>query len=180
MPITATDVLVKYSNSSASAGNTTAGTVATSLGGHISTTAIPDATVGNLFPGVTGAENAADNVDYSCIFVHNNHPTSTLLNPRVWVAADVAGGAVVALAVDITAVSDITASSSQAVTIANKNTAPAGVGPFTEPLTAAEALLLSDIGPGKCRAFWIRRTATNSGAMNADGLTIRIDADTAA
>lgn len=180
MAIEVTDVLLKYSNSAATAGNTDAGDVTTTLGGFISTTVIADATVGNIFPAMTGAENAAENVDFTCIFVHNNHPTLTLMNARVWVSADVAGGATAAIAVDPTATSDIGATADQAVTIANKNTVPAGVGPFTEPLDPSSAIVLGDLGPGQCRAFWVRRTATNSGAMSADGATFRVDGDTSA
>lgn len=177
MPIADTDVLLKYSISTAAAGNTTAGVVATSLGGFISTTEVPDDTDGNILPDVTGAENAADNVDYTCLFVHNNHPTLTYRNARVWVAADIAGGATTAIAVDPTAISAVGATTDQAVITANKNTAPAGVGPFTEPLSAAAALVLGDIGPGEVKAFWVRRTATNSGAVDPDGATFRVDGD---
>jgi hypothetical protein len=178
MPIDVTDVLLKYSDSTATAGDAHTGSVATSLGKFISTTVIVDATVGNIFPDMTGAENAAENVDFVCIFIHNNHPTLTLQNARVWVSADVAGGATAAIAVDPTATSDIGSTSDQAVTIADKNTAPAGVGPFTEPMDPASALPLGDLGPGQCHAFWVRRVATNSGAMDADGATFRIDGDT--
>lgn len=180
MPIAVTDILLKYSNSAATAGDASAGSVATTLGGFISTTEIPDATTSNIFPPMTGAENAAENSDYTCIFVHNNHPTLTYRNTRVWVLADVAGGAVTAIAVDPTATSAVDASTDQAVITANKNTAPAGVGPFTEPLDPSAALVIGDLGPGQCHAFWVRRTATNSGAMTADGATFRVDGDTSA
>ena len=180
MPIRDTDVLLKYSNSSASAGNTDAGSVATSLGGFISTTEVPDGDITNVLPDLTGPENAALNTDYACLFVHNNHATLTYKNARVWISADVAGGAVPAIAADPTMLSDVDAATDQAVTIANKNTVPAGVGPFTEPLTAAEAIPLGDIGPGMCAAFWVRRIATNSGTMGGDGMTLRVDGDSEA
>lgn len=175
MPIADTDVLLKYSDSSATAGDASAGSVATSLGKYISTTVVPDDTDGNVIPDTTGAENAADNVDYCCLFVHNNHPTLTYRNARVWIAADIAGGSLTAIAVDPTAISAVGSTTPQAVSVANKNTAPAGVGPFTSPLTAASALVLGDIGPGQVKAFWVRRTATNSGAVAEDGATFQVD-----
>lgn len=180
MPIEVTDVLLKYSNSGSTAGDADAGDVTTTLGGFISTTVVPDATVGNIFPAMTGPENAAENADFTCIFVHNNHPTLTLRNARVWVSGDVAGGAVTAIAADPTLASAVDASTDQAVTIADKNTVPAGVGPFTEPTDPSSAVVLGDLGPGQVRAFWVRRTATNSGAMSADGATFRVDGDTSA
>ena len=61
MAITATDILFKFSVVAA-AGNTTAGTAATSLGDQISTTQITDATLNNLFDDVSGDENAASDV----------------------------------------------------------------------------------------------------------------------
>lgn len=180
MPIAVTDILLKYSDSGATAGDVSAGTVATSLGGFISTTVIPDATMDNIFPDLTGAENAAENVDYSCLFVHNNHPTLTFLNARVWFAADVAGGTTPAMAVDPTAISAVGATVAQAVVATDKNTAPPGVGPFTYPSDPAAALVLGDIGPGQVKAFWVRRVATNSGAMSNDGWTVQVDGDTEA
>lgn len=41
---------------------------------------------------VTGDENAASDVEYRCIFVHNNHATLTLQGVVVWLSAEVAGG----------------------------------------------------------------------------------------
>lgn len=180
MPIEVTDILLKYSNSAATAGNTDAGDVTTTLGGFISTTEVPDASTSNIFPPMTGAENAAENLDYTCIFVHNNHPTLTYRNARVWVSGDVAGGATVSIAVDPTATSALDAATAQAVVATNKNTAPPGVGPFTEPTDPSAALVIGDLGPGDVHAFWVRRTATNSGAMTADGATFRVDGDTSA
>jgi hypothetical protein len=96
MAITATDILFKFSVAAA-AGDTTAGTAAGSLGDQISTTAITDATLHNLFDVVTGDENAASEAEYRGIFVHNNHATLTWENVVVWLSAETAGGAVAAI-----------------------------------------------------------------------------------
>lgn len=180
MPIASSDILFKLSVPGASAGNASAaGAPGTSLGNFVSTTVIVDASVDNIFPDVTGDENAASNVDYQCVFVHNNHATLTLQNAVAWLQSEVAGATNMALGVDPTAASAVAATAAQAVTIANKNTAPAGVA-FSAPTTKAAGVSLGNIGPGQVKAFWMRRTATNSAAQNSDGGTFRVEGDTAA
>lgn len=179
MPIAATDILLKFSVKTGTAGNTTAGTAAGSLGGYISTTQIVDATLNNLWDDITGDENAISESEYRCIFVHNNHATLTLLAPVVYISAEVAGGANTAISVDTTAASAVGAASLQAKTVTDENTAPA-TQTFTSPVTKATGLALNDIPPGQVKAIWIRRTATNSAAVNNDGVTIRVEGDTAA
>lgn len=180
MPIATTDILQKLSVTGGAAGNTTANlTPGTSLGKYISTTQIVDATLNNLFPDVTGDENATSNVDYQCVFVHNNHATLSLLNPVIYISAEVAGGASTAIGVDTTAASAVGSATAQALQIANKNTAPAGVT-FSAPTTKATGLALGNIPPGQVKAFWIRRTAANTTAVNNDGVTVTVAGDTTA
>lgn len=180
MPIATTDILQKWSTTAGAAGNANANSTAgTSLGKYIATTQIVDATLNNLFPDVTGDENAASNVDYQCVFVHNNHATLTLQNPVIYISAEVAGGASTAIGVDTTAASALASATAQALTIANKNTAPAGVT-FSAPTTKAAGLALGSIAPGQVKAFWIRRTAANTTAVNNDGVTVTVAGDTLA
>lgn len=179
MPIASTDIAYKLSVTTGSAGNSTAGTPAGSLGKYISTTSIVDATADNLFDDISGAENAASDVEYRCFFLHNAHATLTALNAVVYISAQVAGGASVQIGVDPTAASAIGSSSAQAVTVADEQTAPAGVA-FSAPTTAATGLALGDIPAGSCRAVWVKRTAANTGAVDADGATIAWTCDTAA
>lgn len=176
--IVAGEILLKYSVSAA-AGNTTAGTAAGSLGDQISTTTIPDATLNALFDDISGAENAASTVDYRCIFVHNSNGANALQNAVMWLSAEVAGGASIAIGVDPTAASAIGSGSQQALTIANETTAPAGVT-FSSPTTAGAGISLGTINAGYCRAVWFRRTAANSAALNNDGVTWSVQGDTAA
>lgn len=180
MPIASTDILYKYSVTTGAAGNTTAGTAAGSNGKYISTTPIQDATLDNLFDDVTGDENAASNVDYKCIFIHNNHATLTLQSTKIWLASEVAGGANTAIATDNIGITPVGQSGAQASTIANEDTAPTGVSAFSSPTTKAAGLTLGDIPAGSCVAVWIKRTATNSAAQNNDGVTLRVEGDTAA
>jgi hypothetical protein len=182
MPISSSDILFKLSTKSGSAGNSTAqGNVNNSLGKYISTTQITDATLNNLFDNISGDENAASTVDYRCIFIHNAHATLTLLSPVVWLSAEVAGGASIAIAIDDIAASAIGSASAQADEIANETTAPgAGVGTFSSPTSKGAGLSLADLPAGQCRAIWIKRTAANTAALDSDGVTIRVEGDTAA
>lgn len=180
MAIVATDVLIKGSTTAGSAGDSLAQAVAGSnLGKYMATTQVADATLNNAFPDLTGDENLASQVDYQCIFVHNNHATLTYQNVVVWLSAEVAGGVTCAIGLDTTAASAHGGASAQALTIANKNTAPAGVT-FSAPTTKATGLSIGNLTAGQVKAVWVRRTAANSAALNNDGVTLSFSGDTAA
>lgn len=181
MPIIADDLLFKFSVKTGSAGNSTAGTAAGSLGKYISTTQITDNTLNNLFDDVTGDENSASDVEYRCIFVHNAHGSLTWQNVVVWLSSEVSNGASTAIAIDDIAASSIGSSSAQADEITDENTAPgSGVGSFSSPTTKGAGLSLGNIAAGQCRAIWIKRTAANNAALNNDGVTLSFSGDTAA
>lgn len=178
MPILSSDILYKLSVTSGSAGNTVAQTfVHNSLGKYISTTQITDNVLNNLFDDATSNENTTSSVDYACFFVHNANSTLTLIAAIAWISSEVAGGANVAIGIDTTASSVISSSSVQAVTIATKLTAPSGVT-FTSPTTKSVGISVGDIPAGYCKAIWVRRTQTNTVAINNDGCTIKIEGDT--
>jgi hypothetical protein len=180
MAIADTDVLLKLATKSGSVGNSLAqADPNASLGKYISTSQISATALNNLFANLSGVENAASAIDYRCVFVHNNHATLTLQAPVLFLLSEVSGGCAMAIAVDTTAASAIGASSAQALSVADKNTAPAGLT-FTAPTTVATGLTLGDIAPGYCKAFWIRRTAANTVAVDADGGVIEIAGGTAA
>lgn len=179
MAITATDVVFYYSTTAGSAGDTTAGTAAGSLGKYCSTTAMATGANG-IFDDITGAENAASTVDYRCIFIRNNHATLTATSVTVYVSAEVAGGANVAIALDNIATSAKGAATAQAATIATETTTPTGVGAFSTPTTDGTGLAIASLAPGQVKGIWVRRTATNSAAMNGDGFTIAASFDTPA
>lgn len=178
MAIVAADILFKFSVAAA-AGNTTAGTAAGSLGDQISTTQITDATLHNLFDIITGDENAASDVEYRCYFVHNAHGSLTWENVVVWLSGETAGGAVAAIAVDGVAASAIGSASPQADAVGNESTAPSGEA-FSSPTTKGTGLSVGNLAAGECRAIWVRRTAANTAALDADGVVIRCEGDTAA
>lgn len=175
--ITSGEILYKYSVAAA-AGNTTAqADPNASLGDQVSTTQWTGGSANDLFDDVTGAENAASDVEYRCIFVHNTNGANVLENAVVYLSAETAGGASIAVGADPTAASAVDSASAQAVTIANENTAPAGVT-FSSPTDAGSGVSLGNIGVGQVKAFWVRRTAANTSALSNDAVTIAVTGDT--
>lgn len=179
MAITATDILYKLSVTTGPGNSTVQGNPNASLGEFMSSTQITDATDNNLFDDISGDENAASDVEYRCFFVHNNHGSLTWQAVKVWLSSEVAGGANAAIALDGTGVVDATSASAQAEEIPDESTAPSGES-FSSPTTKGTGLTIGDIPAGSCQAIWVRRTATNSAAQAADGVTIRCEGDTAA
>ena len=178
MAIASSDIAFYYSTTSGSAGNSQAGTANGSLGKYCSTT--PMATGANgLFDDITGAENAASTVDYRCVFVRNDHASQTATLVTIYMA-DVAGGASCAIALDNIATSAKGSASAQAATIATETTAPSGVGAFSSPTTDGTGLAVGSLAPGQVKGIWVRRTAANTAAINADGLTLSASFDSPA
>lgn len=176
MPLAAADILFKLSTKAGAAGNTTAGTPAGSLGKYVSTTEITDGSLHNLFDAVSGDENAAEDVEYRCFFVHNSSADSDFVDPVVWLSAEGAGGADIAIGVDTTAASAVGSASAQALEVANESTAPVGVT-FSAPTTKGTGLALGTVGFGEVRAIWVRRTATDSAAVDDDSVTISLESN---
>jgi hypothetical protein len=173
MAIVAGDIVFRLSVAAA-AGDTTVGTPATSLGDQVATTAITTAQLNNLFDDVSGAESAAGDIEYRCLFVLNNHATLTLTNATIEVLSQTAGGGTVDIATDNIAVSAKGAATPQAATIANESTVPTGISAW-----GAGPLALGDLGPGQVKAVWLRRTVTaGAGAVDPDGLVLRVNGDT--
>ncbi len=182
MAIVSGDIKIKLSTKAGSAGNSlTQADPNSSLGKYISTTELVSGSQNNLFDNVTGAENAASTVDYRCIFVHNSHATLTLESAAIYISSQVSGGTVLAIAIDNVAASAIGSSSAQAFEATNELTSPGGsAGSFSSPSSTGAALSLGNIPAGFCKAVWVRRTAANTGAVDADGGTFVVFGDTAA
>jgi hypothetical protein len=150
-----------------------------SLGKYISTTEITDTSLNNWFDDVSGDENAASDVEYRCMFLHNAHVSLTLTGTKVWLSAETAGGCDCAIAIDDVAASAIDETDAQADLVANESTAPTGEV-FSSPTSKATGLTLGDLPAGYCRAIWVRRTAANTAALDNDSVTIRAEGDSAA
>lgn len=179
MAITAAELQKKLSINTGPGNSTAQANPNDSIGGFMSTTQITNATLNNLFDDVSGDENAALEAEYRCFFIHNTHASLTWQSPKVWVSSQVAGGADVAIALDGTGVVAAGLTTAQAERIANENTAPTGEA-FSTPTTKATGLAVANVGPGQCFAIWVRRTTTNSAALNNDGAIVEYSGDTAA
>lgn len=176
--ITAAEIVFRYSVVTGAAGDSTAGTANGSLGKYASTTAWAGGSLNDLFDDISGAENAASTVDYRGIAILNNNGANVLENPVVYLSAETAGGASIAVAVDSVAASAKGSAGAQMLQIANETTAPAGPLSFSSPTTIGTGLALSNIPVANVKGIWIRRTAANSSALSADGVTIAVTGDT--
>jgi hypothetical protein len=168
MPITATDIQFRLS------GGASNSDVNASLGGAKSSTQVTTASLHNLFDQVSGAESAAGDIEYRCIYFHNAHGSLSLQNARAYISSNTP-------ATDTTL--DIAAAgegiNGTAETIANENTAPAGET-FSAPANYAAGIVLGTIPAGQHHAIWIRRTVTaGAAARNLDNATIVVEGETA-
>ena len=176
--IVAGDILVKFTTTAGAAGNSTVNTtVGTFLGKYASSSNWAGGGTNDLFPDITGAQNAASQVDYAGLAVHNSNAANAYQNAVAYISSEVAGGASIALGADTTAASAVGSATAQLLTIANSTTAPAGVT-FTSPTTAASGVALGSIPTGNVKGLWVRRTAANTAALSNDGFTLGLSGDT--
>lgn len=176
--ITSAEIVFRFTTTAGAAGDTTANTtVGTFLGKYAATSAWAGGALNDLFADISGAENAASTVDYAGLAILNNNASNTLQNAVIYISAETAGGASIAVGVDTTASLAKGSASVQLVTIANKNTAPAGPS-FSSPTTLATGLSLGNIAVAFVKGVWIRRTAANTAALSNDGVTIAVGGDT--
>lgn len=179
MAVQASDIEFRYSIPTAAAGDQlTQNNPANSLGRYVSQTAWPGGGLHDLFQELTGADNAAMVSEFRCVFVVNKNVTSSWDNVRVWVSTDTQpGGAEIAIGVDPTPASLLNTTTAQAVTISNPKIAPLGVS-FSKPLTYASGLNLGNIGPGQCRAIWLRRSGQNTAGLANETCVLTFQGDT--
>lgn len=178
--IVGTDLLWKYSVTTGSAGNSAASSAANSLGKYVSTTQWTGGTINDLFPDLSGAANAAGQVEYLCVFLHNGNSANTYANPVIYISAEAAGGASIAIAVDSTAASALGSATAQALTAASSTAPGSSVTSlaYSSPTTPGTGLSLGNIPSGQVKAIWVRRTATNSTALSNDGVSLTAQGDT--
>jgi hypothetical protein len=181
MAITLADVSVRYSVPSATEGDADAQpNPRASLGKHVSTTVCPSDQLHNLFGPVTRDEAMASGNRYLCLFVVNTHATLTWQGVKVWLASQLAGGAIIAIGLDPVGVVDVDDTDDQAATAASITTAPTGVT-FSRPRTEAVALSVGDVGPGQCFAVWLRQQwVADPAAKNEDWARLRVTGTTEA
>ena len=164
---------------SGGAANTSA---AASLGGAISTAGggviTKTKTFNSIFDDISGAEAAAGDVEYRCIYIKNEHATLGLTTPKVWIEANVANANdMIDIGLDLGGVNAV------ADTIVDESTAPDPAVTFSHACTSyATGLALSTtLGPGQVQGIWIRRTITAGMAADDDeAFTLKVQGDTAA
>lgn len=168
MPIANSDIKFRLSGGAANSN------VNSSLGGAKSSVDIVDNTTGNLFDDVTGAEHTAGDVEYRCIYIHNNHGSLTLTSPVAWIQSDTTGAdSDISIAVGSAAVNGTEQ------TVANESTAPTGVTWSDAAVSRATGLALGDLPAGQHKALWIRRTITaGSTPQAADTCIIQAGGET--
>lgn len=172
MSVLASDIKIRYSVVTGSAGNSTVGTAAGSMGKYMSTT---DATgsANVFFDDVSSAEASAGDTEYRCVFVYNSHGTDSALNVQAQIVSEVASGGTTTAALDNIATSAAGSASAQAAQIANEDTAPSGVGTF-----GTTALSIGTLTAGQCKAVWLKRVVSAStGPLVGDGFTLRVTGD---
>ena len=162
MAILTTDIIYRLSGGAANSDP------AASLGGAKSSTAW----VAGIFDDVSSAEASAGDIEYRCIYVHNNHGTLTLQAPKIFFASQTPSATTTA-AVGL----GTSAQGGTEQTVADESTAPTGVT-FSEPADFATGIALGDIPAGGHRAVWIRRTIAAGTVAANDGFTLRVTGDT--
>lgn len=152
------------------------------LGGAITATEAPHATTGNLFDTFSGAETAAGGVFYACVYIKNDHGSLTAQNVIAAISSETEhDGVNASLALGSSAVNG------SEPTIANENSAPAGVSftsdtdtTTTGAATADASIDLGDIPFGEHQAVWLRLTLdAGTAAKTGYAINTAIDFDTA-
>lgn len=182
--IVPTDVLFKLSAPNANAGNQQAGYPGTSWGGFLSTSLLPSNALDNLFNDITGAENAAGQVDYACLFIQNNTASNNaMIGVVAWLPQFglTGAGTTIQMAADPTGISAINSNNPQALTIASNLVAPAGINTWVVPTSTTPSppnyingLQLGNIAPTQCVAVWFQRTALASTAPSLSSFQIEL------
>lgn len=107
--------------------------------------------VNKLFDDVARLEAVAGDIEYRCFYVKNAHASDSMSSMLLWIDMDTNGVDDLAIGLDPVGVSGT------ATTIANEDTAPAGVT-FSAPTTELTALGLGTLTFGQYYPVWIRRT----------------------
>lgn len=177
--IVTSDIQFLLSAPQASSGYTKPGVAGNSLGLYVSTTQLSLTTLDNLFLDLTGAQNAAQQVDYACLFIFNNNASNAMLSPVAWLPSGLLGNqnsAVFAVGADPTLPSALGSGAVQADVIANPTIAPTGVNTWAAPsVTSSGGVALPNIPAKDVAAVWIRRTATGTAGLQQLGIDVTFD-----
>jgi hypothetical protein len=176
--IIASEIVYRYTTTAGSAGDTTANTtVSTFLGKYAATSAWAGGGTNDLFPDITGAQNAASQVDYAGLAILNNNAANSAQNSVAYISSEVAGGASVAVAL-----------TPRPRPRRARRLGAAGHHRQLHHRTGRRVVLLADhrghgvslgtIPVANVKGLWVRRTAANSAALSTDGATLAVQVDT--
>lgn len=173
MPIISTDILLRLSGGASNTSPILA------LGGAMSTVSggiVTPGAANNVWDDVNAAEAAAGDIEYRCLYVHNNHGSLTLQTSVLWIdSLTSSSDTEFDIGLDPAAIG-----STATCTSANENTAPTGgTVTFSRPTTKGAGLAIGDIPAGSKKAFWIKRTVTAGAAAANDTGSVRVEGDTA-
>jgi len=150
-----------------------------SLGGVISSTALVDNTLHNLFAKVGAAEALAGSTKYRGIYVKNeNGHTLTLQDAIAYIESQTTSGDT---SIEIAVAAEV--ADATMATIANEDTAPASVAVdgFTALTGTANGRIVGDLDDGSFRGIWIKRIVSEGAiAYGSDEATIGCRGETTA
>lgn len=108
------------------------------------------------FDDIAKQDSLDGDTEYRCVYVKNTHATDSMLNATIWINSDASGADSLKIGADPAGVGD-GSTTGVATTIANEDTAPAGVT-FTAPVSQGTGINLGTLAAGQSAAFWIERT----------------------
>lgn len=128
----------------------------------------------NLFADIDPAEALAGSNKYRALYLYNNHPTETIIEAGISIGEQTPGEDNIRVGAAVTGVGN-GSSTGVIATVANENTAPAGVT-FSTPSTDETRIILGDLAPGECVGFWVHREcpAAVSERTQKNRLTLRL------
>lgn len=142
------------------------------LGGAKSSVVLVDDTLENLFDNVSGAEHAAGDTNYRCIFVKNDSAESAA-NVKVYLDSNTPAADDVA-----TIGKDLTIPGDTADTVADEDTAPDPVVTFVTADGYANALDIGTLTAGQSAAIWIKRVVSaGSTAQANNNFVLKVSVD---
>lgn len=116
-----------------------------------------------LFDNISGSESLAGDTEYRCFYVKNAHPTDAFYDVKLYIGTQTSGDDAIQVGLDLAGTGD-GAATGVADTVADENTAPDPVVNFTTAADLSNALNLSQLAAGECRAVWQKRIVLSSTA----------------
>lgn len=118
----------------------------------------------NMFDDVAKADAKAGDTEYRGVYWQNDHATDQMVDIRMWIAQNTPGQDVIQIQIAAEA------KNVSMATIADENTAPAGINfDSTNPVDYASGIAIPDLSASDYQGFWIKRTVpagTNQSQLN--------------